>query len=92
MQWLTTSIFFFIPKAGYHVWVWAVEAFAKQLCFQDQYVKAASHLLSIHKVYEAVELLKSNHFYRSVWPKSWTNSWMWYEINLYNSSVSWQPP
>ncbi|ELV12308.1 Gem-associated protein 5 [Tupaia chinensis] len=50
--------------AGYHVWLWAVEAFAKQLCFQDQYVKAASHLLSIHKVYEAVELLKSNHFYR----------------------------
>uniref|UniRef100_A0A2K5PH88 Gem nuclear organelle associated protein 5 n=1 Tax=Cebus imitator TaxID=2715852 RepID=A0A2K5PH88_CEBIM len=51
-------------KAGYHVWLWAVEAFAKQLCFQDQYVKAASHLLSIHKVYEAVALLKSNHFYR----------------------------
>lgn len=52
--------------AGYNVWLWAVEAFAKQLCFQDQYVKAASYLLSIHKVYEAVELLKSNHFYRSV--------------------------
>lgn len=48
------------------MWLWAVEAFAKQLCFQDQYVKAASYLLSIHKVYEAVELLKSNHFYRSV--------------------------
>ncbi|EGW06055.1 Gem-associated protein 5 [Cricetulus griseus] len=43
---------------------WAVEATGKQLCFQDQYVKAASYLLSIHKVYEAVELLKSNHFYR----------------------------
>lgn len=56
----------FVFKAGYHVWLWAVEAFAKQLCFQDQYVKAASHLLSIHKVYEAVELLKSNHFYRFV--------------------------
>lgn len=48
------------------MWLWAVEAFAKQLCFQDQYVKAASYLLSIHKVYEAVELLKSNHLYRSV--------------------------
>lgn len=43
-----------------------MEAFAKQLCFQDQYVKAASYLLSIHKVYEAVELLKSNHLYRFV--------------------------
>lgn len=49
---------------GYQAWVWTVEAFAKQLCFQEQYVKAASHLLSIHKVYEAVELLKVNHFYR----------------------------
>lgn len=63
LAYLTTFFFF---KAGYHVWLWAVEAFAKQLCFQDQYVKAASHLLSIHKVYEAVELLKSHHFYRSV--------------------------
>lgn len=57
---------FLIFLAGYSVWLWAVEAFAKQLCFQDQYVKAASYLLSIHKVYEAVELLKSNHLYRSV--------------------------
>ncbi|XP_060054020.1 gem-associated protein 5 isoform X2 [Erinaceus europaeus] len=61
---LTDSLVAMAPVAGYHVWLWAVEAFAKQLCFQDQYVKAASHLLSIHKVYEAVELLKSNHFYR----------------------------
>uniref|UniRef100_A0A4W2IBX6 Gem-associated protein 5 n=1 Tax=Bos indicus x Bos taurus TaxID=30522 RepID=A0A4W2IBX6_BOBOX len=61
---LTDNLVAMAPVAGYHVWVWAVEAFAKQLCFQDQYVKAASHLLSIHKVYEAVELLKSNHFYR----------------------------
>lgn len=49
---------------GYQAWVWTVEAFAKQLCFQEQYVKAASHLLSIHKVYEAIELLKVNNFYR----------------------------
>ncbi|XP_036900726.1 gem-associated protein 5 [Sturnira hondurensis] len=61
---LTDSLVAMAPVAGYHVWLWAVEAFAKQLCFQDQYVKAASHLLSVHKVYEAVELLKSNHFYR----------------------------
>lgn len=49
---------------GYQAWVWTVEAFAKQLCFQEQSVKAASHLLSIHKVYEAIELLKVNNFYR----------------------------
>lgn len=61
---LTDNLVAMAPVAGYHVWLWAVEAFAKQLCFQDQYVKAASHLLSIHKVYEAVELLRSNHFYR----------------------------
>ncbi|XP_036766192.2 gem-associated protein 5 isoform X2 [Manis pentadactyla] len=61
---LTDNLVAMAPVAGYHVWLWAVEAFAKQLCFQDQYVKAASHLLSIHKIYEAVELLKSNHFYR----------------------------
>ncbi|XP_057631235.1 gem-associated protein 5 isoform X1 [Chionomys nivalis] len=61
---LTDSLVAVAPVAGYSVWLWAVEAFAKQLCFQDQYVKAASYLLSIHKVYEAVDLLKSNHFYR----------------------------
>ncbi|KAK2494064.1 hypothetical protein MC885_020609 [Smutsia gigantea] len=61
---LTDNLVAMAPVAGYHVWLWAVEAFAKQLCFQDQYVKAASHLLSVHKIYEAVELLKSNHFYR----------------------------
>nr|XP_021516105.1 gem-associated protein 5 isoform X2 [Meriones unguiculatus] len=61
---LTDSLVAVAPVAGYSVWLWAVEAFAKQLCFQDQYVKAASYLLSVHKVYEAVELLKSNHFYR----------------------------
>ncbi|NXU55063.1 GEMI5 protein, partial [Turnix velox] len=61
---LTDQLVAMSPMAGYQAWVWTVEAFAKQLCFQEQYVKAASHLLSIHKVYEAVELLKVNHFYR----------------------------
>ncbi|NXP51027.1 GEMI5 protein, partial [Heliornis fulica] len=61
---LTDQLVAISPMAGYQAWVWTVEAFAKQLCFQEQYVKAASHLLSIHKVYEAVELLKVNHFYR----------------------------
>nr|XP_056716172.1 gem-associated protein 5 [Euleptes europaea] len=61
---LTDQLVAFSPMAGYQAWVWAVEAFAKQLCFQEQYVKAASHLLSLHKVYEAVELLKSHGFFR----------------------------
>ncbi|KAM9311522.1 gem-associated protein 5 [Gastrophryne carolinensis] len=61
---LTDQIVALSPMAGYKVWVWAVEAYVKQLCFQEQYVKAASHLLSINKVYEAVQMLKGNHLYR----------------------------
>ncbi|XP_060096241.1 gem-associated protein 5 isoform X2 [Heteronotia binoei] len=61
---LTDQLVALSPMAGYQAWVWTVEAFAKQLCFQEQYVKAASHLLSLHKVYEAVELLKSHGFFR----------------------------
>lgn len=41
-----------------------MEAFVKQLCLQEQYLKAASHLLSINKLYEAVELLHSHKLYR----------------------------
>lgn len=36
----------------------------KQLCLQEQYLKAASHLLSVNKLYEAVELLHSHRLYR----------------------------
>uniref|UniRef100_A0A8D2PCE4 Gem nuclear organelle associated protein 5 n=1 Tax=Zosterops lateralis melanops TaxID=1220523 RepID=A0A8D2PCE4_ZOSLA len=61
---LTDQLVAMSPMVGYQAWVWTVEAFAKQLCFQEQYVKAASHLLSIHKVYEAIDLLKVNNFYR----------------------------
>ncbi|NWI44255.1 GEMI5 protein, partial [Picathartes gymnocephalus] len=61
---LTDQLVAMSPMVGYQAWVWTVEAFAKQLCFQEQYVKAASHLLSIHKVYEAIELLKVNSFHR----------------------------
>nr|XP_060621501.1 gem-associated protein 5 isoform X2 [Anolis sagrei ordinatus] len=61
---ITDQLVAISPMAGYQAWVWTVEAFAKQLCFQEQYVKAASHLLSLHKVYEAVELLKSHNFFR----------------------------
>ncbi|XP_029439095.1 gem-associated protein 5 [Rhinatrema bivittatum] len=61
---LTDQLLAVSPMAGYQVWLWTVEMYVKQLCYQEQYVKAASHLLSIHKVYEAVDLLKANHFYR----------------------------
>ncbi|XP_066446558.1 gem-associated protein 5 [Eleutherodactylus coqui] len=61
---LTDQLLALAPVAGYKVWVWTVETYVKQLCFQEQYVKAATHLLSINKVYEAVQLLKGNHLYR----------------------------
>ncbi|XP_077402822.1 gem-associated protein 5 isoform X2 [Vanacampus margaritifer] len=52
------------PMAGYTVWHGAVERYVKQLCLQEQHVKAAAHLLSINKVYEAVQLLRSYKLYR----------------------------
>ncbi|XP_044077410.1 gem-associated protein 5 isoform X1 [Siniperca chuatsi] len=52
------------PMAGFEVWSRTVEAFIKQLCLQEQYLKAASHLLSINKLYEAVDLLCSHKLYR----------------------------
>ncbi|XP_072256588.1 gem-associated protein 5 isoform X2 [Pyxicephalus adspersus] len=61
---LTDQLVALSPMAGYWFWVWAVESYVKQLCFQEQYTKAASHLLSINKVYEAVQLLKGNHLFR----------------------------
>nr|XP_020442714.1 gem-associated protein 5 isoform X2 [Monopterus albus] len=52
------------PMAGFKVWSQTVEAFVKQLCLQEQYLKAASHLLSLNKLYEAVDLLHSHKHYR----------------------------
>lgn len=52
------------PMAGFQVWSRTVEAFVKQLCLQEQYLKAASHLLSINKLYEAIDLLRSHKLYR----------------------------
>ncbi|XP_029956587.1 gem-associated protein 5 isoform X2 [Salarias fasciatus] len=52
------------PMAGFEAWRRAVEAFVQQLCLQEQYLKAASHLLSLSRVYEAVELLRSHKLYR----------------------------
>ena len=46
------------------MWSRAVEAFVGQLCLQEQYLKAASHLLSINRLYEAVDLLRSHKLYR----------------------------
>lgn len=54
----------FPPPAGFEVWSRTVEAFVKQLCLQEQYLKAASHLLSVNKLYEAVDLLRSHKLYR----------------------------
>ncbi|XP_037322661.2 gem-associated protein 5 isoform X2 [Pungitius pungitius] len=52
------------PMAGFAAWSRTVEAYVKQLCLQEQYLKAASHLLSINKLYEAVDLLRSHKLYR----------------------------
>ncbi|KAM6984625.1 gem-associated protein 5 [Aplochiton taeniatus] len=52
------------PMAGYQVWCVTVEAYVKQLCLQEQFLKAASHLLSINKLYEAIHLLHSQQLYR----------------------------
>lgn len=41
-----------------------MEAFVRQLCLQEQYLKAATHLLSINRVHEAIELLRSHKLYR----------------------------
>lgn len=41
-----------------------MEAFVRQLCLQEQYLKAATHLLSINRVHEAIELLHSHKLYR----------------------------
>uniref|UniRef100_A0A8C5M8N3 Gem nuclear organelle associated protein 5 n=1 Tax=Leptobrachium leishanense TaxID=445787 RepID=A0A8C5M8N3_9ANUR len=61
---LTDQLVAVAPMAGYKVWMWCVEAFVKQLCFEEQYLKAAFHLLSINKIYEAVQLLRGNHLFR----------------------------
>ncbi|KAK7926235.1 hypothetical protein WMY93_008545 [Mugilogobius chulae] len=52
------------PMAGFCVWSQTVESYVKQLCLQEQFVKAASHLLSINKLHEAINLLRSHKLYR----------------------------
>lgn len=58
-------IVFVKPSACYQVWLSIVDAYVKLLCLQKQFLKAASHLLSINKVYEAIDLLMSHQLYRS---------------------------
>ncbi|XP_054610179.1 gem-associated protein 5 isoform X2 [Dunckerocampus dactyliophorus] len=52
------------PMGGFKVWHSMVERYVKQLCLQEQYLKAASHLLSINKLYDAIDLLRSHKLYR----------------------------
>uniref|UniRef100_A0A673LYA3 Gem-associated protein 5-like n=1 Tax=Sinocyclocheilus rhinocerous TaxID=307959 RepID=A0A673LYA3_9TELE len=61
---LTDHLLSLAPMAGYQVWARTVEAYVKQLCHHEQFLKAASHLVSIHKLYEAINLLKNHQFYR----------------------------
>ncbi|XP_068187282.1 gem-associated protein 5 [Antennarius striatus] len=52
------------PMAGFGAWRGAVEAYVRQLSQQEQHLKAASHLLSLHRVTEALELLGGHRLYR----------------------------
>ncbi|XP_024121575.1 gem-associated protein 5 isoform X2 [Oryzias melastigma] len=52
------------PMAGFAAWSGAVEAYVRQLVLQEQYLKAASHLLSVHRVHEAVDLLRTHRLFR----------------------------
>ncbi|KAM8835184.1 gem-associated protein 5 [Synchiropus picturatus] len=52
------------PMAGFRIWSRAVDSYVQQLCLQEQHVKAASHLLSINKVQQAIELLRDHKLYR----------------------------
>ncbi|XP_076836153.1 gem-associated protein 5 isoform X2 [Brachyhypopomus gauderio] len=61
---LTDHLVSLAPMAGYQVWARTVESYVKQLCMQEQFLKAASHLVSVHKLYEAVALLKAHQLYR----------------------------
>ncbi|XP_026855963.2 gem-associated protein 5 isoform X3 [Electrophorus electricus] len=61
---LTDHLVSLAPMAGYQVWAKTVESYVKQLCMQEQFLKAASHLVSVHKLYEAIGLLKAHQLYR----------------------------
>ncbi|XP_024921222.1 gem-associated protein 5 isoform X2 [Cynoglossus semilaevis] len=52
------------PMAGFKTWQRTVDVYVQQLCRQQNFLKAASHLLSLNRVYEALELLKTHRFYR----------------------------
>lgn len=53
-----------VQPAGFKTWQRTVDVYVQQLCRQQNFLKAASHLLSLNRVYEALELLKTHRFYR----------------------------
>lgn len=63
------------PAAGFTAWSGAVEAYVRQLVLQEQYLKAASHLLSVHRVHEAVDLLRTHRLFRSAGPVGTTEQY-----------------
>nr|XP_006819751.1 PREDICTED: gem-associated protein 5-like [Saccoglossus kowalevskii] len=52
------------PLGGQNLWIQSCECYAKQLCSQEQYMKAVSYYLSAHKVYDAINVLKEHKLYK----------------------------
>ncbi|CAH1274597.1 GEMIN5 [Branchiostoma lanceolatum] len=61
---LTDWLVAMAPLAGHDVWLQTVEAYAQQLCGQDQLYKAVTFLMACHKVPEAIVLLKNKKMFR----------------------------
>uniref|UniRef100_A0A8C4X1H5 Gem (nuclear organelle) associated protein 5 n=1 Tax=Eptatretus burgeri TaxID=7764 RepID=A0A8C4X1H5_EPTBU len=61
---MTDTLVSLAPMVGYRVWVHAVELYVQQLCAQDQPTKAATYLLALHRVHEAIGILRANRLYR----------------------------
>ncbi|XP_068239430.1 gem-associated protein 5-like isoform X3 [Palaemon carinicauda] len=52
------------PQVSIKLWEFASEAYAEQLIEEGDIISAATYLLNVNKVEEAVELLMKNRFYR----------------------------
>uniref|UniRef100_UPI00358F6F84 gem-associated protein 5-like isoform X3 n=1 Tax=Myxine glutinosa TaxID=7769 RepID=UPI00358F6F84 len=61
---MTDTLISLAPMVGYRVWVRAAELYVQQLCAQDQPTKAATYLLALHRVHEAIGILRTNRLYR----------------------------
>ncbi|XP_070554700.1 gem-associated protein 5-like [Ptychodera flava] len=57
-EWLVSMA----PLGGHDLWLQTAEAYARQLCSQELYLKASSYLVACHKVYDAIEVLKEHKF------------------------------